>query len=248
MDGTAAIGTATTYARADHVHPTDTSRASAADLSALQTTVNNKADKGTSLSEYGITDAYTKIAVDDMLAFVEGGIPSAGTTVPKMDGTAAAGTSSSYARADHVHPTDTSRQATLVSGTNIKTINGTSLLGSGDLAVGGPVTMEDTAVDAAVDAATYLTNGSSVTITNDAPSYITINKTTVEGYSPFVVTCGSSNGTVSFSTTVYSPGSIQLNAITSLPVLAGTETVLLAGAGNTTVTFTPNSGGGGSND
>ena len=27
MDGTAAIGTATTYARADHVHPTDTSKA-----------------------------------------------------------------------------------------------------------------------------------------------------------------------------------------------------------------------------
>ena len=29
------------------------------------------------------------------------------------------------------------KQAALVSGTNIKTINGTSLLGSGDLAVGG---------------------------------------------------------------------------------------------------------------
>lgn len=113
---------------------------------------------------------------------------------------------------------------------------------------GDPVTMEDTAVDAAVDAATYLTNGSSVTITNNAPSYITINKTTVEDYSPFVVTCGSSNGTVSFSTTVYSPGSIQLNAITSLPVFAGTETVLLAGVANTTATFTPSSGGGGSND
>ena len=35
MDGTAAVGTATKYAREDHVHPTDTSRASATDLSTL---------------------------------------------------------------------------------------------------------------------------------------------------------------------------------------------------------------------
>lgn len=77
------------------------------------------------------------------------------TTAPPMDGTAAAGTSTDYARADHVHPTDTSRaaashthsiadvtslqtaldgkQGTLVSGTSIKTVNGTSLLGSGDI-------------------------------------------------------------------------------------------------------------------
>ena len=44
MDGTAAVGTASTVARSDHVHPTDTSRASASDLSALQTTVAGKQD------------------------------------------------------------------------------------------------------------------------------------------------------------------------------------------------------------
>ena len=55
------------------------------------------------------------------------------TTAPLMDGTAAAGTSTDYARADHVHPHDTSKQDALVSGTNIKTVNGTSLLGSGDI-------------------------------------------------------------------------------------------------------------------
>lgn len=59
--------------------------------------------------------------------------PSAATANPVMDGTAAIGTSSKYAKEDHVHPTDTSRQATLVSGTNIKTINNTSLLGSGNI-------------------------------------------------------------------------------------------------------------------
>ena len=59
------------------------------------------------------------------------------TSNPAMDGTASAGSSSDYARGDHVHPTDTSRQAALVSGTNIKTVNGNSLLGSGNIAIAG---------------------------------------------------------------------------------------------------------------
>ena len=66
-----------------------------------------------------------------------GGGPEPSSTTPAMDGTAAVGTATTYARADHVHPTDTSRQATLVSGTNIKTINGASILGSGDIAISG---------------------------------------------------------------------------------------------------------------
>lgn len=59
--------------------------------------------------------------------------PTASSTTPAMDGTASAGSGTHYARHNHVHPTDTSRQETLVSGTNIKTVNGTSLLGSGDI-------------------------------------------------------------------------------------------------------------------
>lgn len=71
-------------------------------------------------------------------------VPSAATANPLMDGTAAVGSSAKYAKEDHVHPTDTSRQATLVSGTNIKTINGNSLLGSGDLPVSGLPTITAT--------------------------------------------------------------------------------------------------------
>ena len=78
-----------------------------------------------------------------------------------MDGTAAIGTATTYARADHVHPTDTSRQATLVSGTNIKTVGGTSLLGSGDIPI--TITMEDTDVDAAVEAAWPVPAGYAIT-------------------------------------------------------------------------------------
>lgn len=46
MDGTAAFGTSSKVARADHVHPTDTSRASQADLDALEAIVDGKADSG----------------------------------------------------------------------------------------------------------------------------------------------------------------------------------------------------------
>lgn len=61
--------------------------------------------------------------------------PVASSIVPNEDGTGNAGSSTNYARADHVHPTDTSRQAKLVSGTNIKTIGNQSLVGSGNVTV-----------------------------------------------------------------------------------------------------------------
>lgn len=48
MAGVAAVGTEMAFARGDHVHPSDTS----------------KADKATTLSGYGITNAYTKSEID----------------------------------------------------------------------------------------------------------------------------------------------------------------------------------------
>lgn len=54
MDGTAAVGTENAFARGDHRHPSDTS----------------KADKATTLAGYGITNAYTKTEVDGMIPTV----------------------------------------------------------------------------------------------------------------------------------------------------------------------------------
>ena len=62
-------------------------------------------------------------------------VPAASTSDPLMDGIETYGSGTDYARWDHVHPTDTTRQEVLVSGTNIKTINGNSILGSGNLTV-----------------------------------------------------------------------------------------------------------------
>ena len=38
-------------------------------------------------------------------------VPTATSTSPKMDGTATVGTETTWAKGDHIHPTDTSRQA-----------------------------------------------------------------------------------------------------------------------------------------
>ena len=89
MNGTAAAGSSADYSRADHVHPSDTS----------------KADAATTLAGYGITDAYTKAQVDGMIPSV----PSAYTSNPEMDGTASPGTSAAWARGDHVHPHDSTK-------------------------------------------------------------------------------------------------------------------------------------------
>lgn len=86
MDGTAAVGVETAFARGDHVHPSDTSKANIADVYPKTETyskteidkkgflvasdIANKADKATTLSGYGIADAYTKSEVDGKLSAV----------------------------------------------------------------------------------------------------------------------------------------------------------------------------------
>ena len=113
MDGNADNGTEVAYARGDHRHPSDTSK-------------------------QDVLTAGTDISIDatNTISF-SGTIPSGSNNTPLMDGIADAGSSGNFSRSDHVHPTDTSRQALLVSGTNIKTINSLDLLGSGDISIGG---------------------------------------------------------------------------------------------------------------
>jgi hypothetical protein len=94
MNGTQAAGTSTLWARADHVHPTDTSRAPLASPTFTGTPAAPTAAADTNTTQVATT------------AFVVG---QASSTSPAMNGTATVGTSLRYARADHIHPTDTSR-------------------------------------------------------------------------------------------------------------------------------------------
>ncbi len=113
MDGTATTGTELAFARGDHVHPHDTSK------------VDKVTGKGLSTNDYTTTEknklagiaegAEVNVNADwdatsgDAQILNKPDIPAASSTAPAMDGTAAAGTSADYARADHVHPKDTSR-------------------------------------------------------------------------------------------------------------------------------------------
>lgn len=86
-------------------------------------------------------------------------IPYSSST-PFMDGVGSVGSANTVARGDHRHPSDTSRQEKLVSGTNIKTINGQSVLGSGDIPISGG--SEYTNTSEIVDNAITLTSTSTL--------------------------------------------------------------------------------------
>ena len=116
MDGTATIGATGKWADGDHVHPTDTSRYAANNPSGYQTAAQVTASLASYLPLAGgtLTGALT-LAADPGAAlgaatkqYVDN---KASSTAPAMDGTAAVGTGTTWARADHVHPSDTSRLA-----------------------------------------------------------------------------------------------------------------------------------------
>ena len=96
MDGSGSYGSGTTYARGNHVHPTDTSRQAKITASGiLKGDGSGGVTAATSGTDYALPSS----------------VPTASTTNPSMDGTASYGSGTSYARSNHVHPTDTSRQA-----------------------------------------------------------------------------------------------------------------------------------------
>ena len=105
--GTAAAGTSNDYARADHVHPHDSAKLDVAGgtMSGNIAMGNNKVTGLAAPTADG--DAANKKYVDDAID----ALPVASDDAPLMDGTADAGEDANFARADHVHPTDTSRQA-----------------------------------------------------------------------------------------------------------------------------------------
>jgi hypothetical protein len=120
MNGAAAPGVSALYSRGDHVHPSDTSRqpldATLTALAALSATAGLLEQTGAdtftkrALGAGAGTSVLTRDDGDGRYAFPSS-IPVAGASSPLMDGTATVGVATSYARDDHRHPTDTSRQA-----------------------------------------------------------------------------------------------------------------------------------------
>jgi hypothetical protein len=103
MDGVANPGLSTLYSRGDHVHPIDTSRApisSPVFTGDPQAPTPGPGDSDNSIATTAFVSAAISVGV----------VPPA-TVAPLMDGVAAVGTVAKYAHEDHVHPTDTSKQA-----------------------------------------------------------------------------------------------------------------------------------------
>ena len=173
MDGTASPGLSTAWARGDHVHPHDSTKAdvsaiptktsdltndsgfitsapvisvngqtgavslTASDVGALpsSTTIPTKTSDLTNDSGF-ITSASVPTKTSDLTndsGFITASaVPDPSSAAPAMDGTAAAGSSDDYARADHVHPSDTAKQDALTS-TQLAAVN--SGITANDLAV-----------------------------------------------------------------------------------------------------------------
>lgn len=116
MDGTAAVGTATKYAREDHVHPSELPVVTSTDNGKILQVASGAWSAQTMPTELpSVTSSdngKVLTVVSGAWAAATGGggsSPSPATANPLMDGTAAVGTSDKYAREDHVHPSDTTK-------------------------------------------------------------------------------------------------------------------------------------------
>ena len=106
MNGTASVGSETKWAKGDHIHPTDTTRAPLASPALSGTPTAPTAADNTNSTQIATT-AWVRTRFTN----------SASNTTPKVNGNATAGTETAYARGDHVHPTDTGRAAAAITGT-----------------------------------------------------------------------------------------------------------------------------------
>ena len=137
--GTAAVGTGTTFARADHVHPAQTTvsgNAGSATKLATARTITVSGVTATGASFDGSADA--TIAITAVPASIVSGLATVATsgkysdlsglptiygpssTTPKAAGTAAVGTGTTFARADHVHPAQTTITGNAGTATKLK--------------------------------------------------------------------------------------------------------------------------------
>lgn len=102
MDGSPSAGTSEKYARSDHVHPTDTSRAPLASPALTGVPTAPTAAIGTDTTQIATT-AFVNSEINNDRPFES----TAGNIL--MNGVQSLGVRNTVARGDHVHPTDTTR-------------------------------------------------------------------------------------------------------------------------------------------
>jgi hypothetical protein len=127
--GTVAQGTSTRYARQDHVHPTTGLGLTSGTLGQFAATTSSQLagvisdETGSGALVFGTSPTLTTPNIGVATGTSFNSITGLSSTSPVMNGVAAVGTATTAARADHVHPTDTSR-APLASPTFTGTVSG----------------------------------------------------------------------------------------------------------------------------
>ena len=231
MDGTAAVGSETKYAKGDHVHPTDTSRQAKITASGiLKGDGNGGVSAATSGTDYALPSA----------------IPTASTTTPSMDGSGSYGSGTAYARSNHVHPTDTSRQAKITASGILKGD------GNGGVSAAVPGTDYQTPLTAGTDYVIPATLSNYIptsdeganngVATLDANGKVTASQTSARIVSKSAAyTLASSDAgcllTVTGTTTITIPGTLAVG--TEIEIMNyGTGTVTVAAASGVTLNGT----------
>lgn len=153
MDGTAAFGTSSKVARADHVHPTDTTRAS---KSEFDTHVSNKDNPhGVTLSQLGVTATTTELNyVDGVTSSIQA----------QLDGKSASG---------HGHDVATTSADGFMSKDMVAKLNG--------IATGANKTTVDTALSET--SSNPVRNSVVTTAINSATSAISANTSSISSHS-----------------------------------------------------------------
>lgn len=164
MDGVATVGSEVRFARGDHRHPSDTSRVPTSRTIngyALTSDITLSASDVGALADSTVIPTKTSDLINDSGFITSSDVPDASSTTPLMDGTASTGSESAYARGDHVHPSDTSKQDVLTAGSNISISGNTISATDTTYSAGTDLTLSGTTInhdDSGVSAGTKGTN------------------------------------------------------------------------------------------
>ena len=210
MNNSVAVGTSLLYARQDHVHPVDTSRAP--------------------LASPVFTGNVTGLGVSTGTSF--NSITGLSSTTPLINGTAAVGVGTTTARGDHVHPTDTSRAAvaqTMFIGTTSVAINrGSAALAltgitsiDGNAATATTAATVTTAAQPAITSVGTLTGLTVTGTTNHSGASAAIQLNSSAGTSGQVLTSAGAGATPTWTTPSVGSGTVTSVSVTSANGVSG---------------------------